>query len=169
MKIVSATPEQLPRILEIYDSARAYMRAHGNAEQWSGGYPGAEIVSRDIAAGNCYLCVEEGEILGVFCYFEGEDPTYRRIDGAWRNARPYGVIHRIAVAAHRRGVASFCFAHCYARCHNLKIDTHRDNHPMQRSLEKNGFVYCGIIYLESGDERMAYQKCEDETKGREEE
>ncbi|MBQ8432639.1 MAG: N-acetyltransferase [Clostridia bacterium] len=162
MNIVSATAAQLPRILEIYANARAYMRAHGNAEQWSGGYPGEEVVSRDIAQGNCYLCMEGEEILGVFCYFEGEDPTYGRIDGAWQNDRPYGVIHRIAVAAHRRGVASFCFDACYARCGNLKIDTHRDNFPMQRSLEKNGFVYCGIIYLQNGDERMAYQRCEDQ-------
>jgi hypothetical protein len=29
---------------------------------------------------------------------------------------------------------------------------------MRRMLEKNGFVYCGIIYLESGDERVAYEK-----------
>ena len=29
---------------------------------------------------------------------------------------------------------------------------------MRRMLEKNGFVYCGIIYLESGDERVAYER-----------
>ena len=31
---------------------------------------------------------------------------------------------------------------------------------MQRALEKSGFAYCGIIYLASGDERLAYQKTE---------
>jgi hypothetical protein len=29
---------------------------------------------------------------------------------------------------------------------------------MQRALLKRGFKYCGIIYLESGDERLAYQR-----------
>jgi len=102
---------------------------------------------------------ESGEILGVFCYFLGEDPTYQSIeDGAWINDRPYGVIHRIAVAVHQRGVASACFSWCYAACGNVKIDTHRDNIPMQRSLEKNGFSRCGIIHLANGDPRIAYQK-----------
>ena len=41
---------------------------------------------------------------------------------------------------------------------SLRIDTHRGNVVMRRMLEKNGFVYCGIIYLESGDERVAYEK-----------
>ena len=29
---------------------------------------------------------------------------------------------------------------------------------MQHNIEKHGFTYCGIIYLASGDERLAYQK-----------
>ena len=41
---------------------------------------------------------------------------------------------------------------------SLRIDTHRGNAVMRRMLEKNGFVYCGIIYLEGGEERVAYEK-----------
>jgi len=29
---------------------------------------------------------------------------------------------------------------------------------MQRLLEKNGFVYCGIIFLADGSPRLAYQR-----------
>jgi hypothetical protein len=29
---------------------------------------------------------------------------------------------------------------------------------MQKCLIRNGFKYCGIIYLESGAERIAFQK-----------
>jgi hypothetical protein len=29
---------------------------------------------------------------------------------------------------------------------------------MQHNIEKHGFTYCGIIYLASGDKRLAYQK-----------
>jgi hypothetical protein len=29
---------------------------------------------------------------------------------------------------------------------------------MQHNIAKHGFSYCGIIYLLSGDERLAYQK-----------
>ncbi|MBE6590044.1 MAG: GNAT family N-acetyltransferase [Ruminococcaceae bacterium] len=161
MNIEVATYERVSEILEIYAAARAYMRENGNMEQWAGNYPSRETVLSDIDAGHLYLCTEEKEIYGVFCYFEGEDPTYREIfDGAWRNDLPYGVMHRVAVAKHQRGVASFCFSYCYDRCRNLKIDTHKDNIPMQRALEKNGFDKCGTIYLESGDPRIAYQRCE---------
>ena len=45
-----------------------------------------------------------------------------------------------------------------ARTRNIRIDTHRDNRIMQHVLEKFGFTYCGIIYLLSGDERLAFQK-----------
>ena len=29
---------------------------------------------------------------------------------------------------------------------------------MQHIIERHGFTYCGIIYLASGDERLAYQR-----------
>ena len=161
MKIELATRERVEEILDIYENARKYMRAHGNMEQWNGNYPSREVILADIDAAQLYLCTEADEIYGVFCYFEGEDPTYLKIfDGAWLNDRPYGVMHRVAVAKHQKGVASFCFAYCLGRCHNLKIDTHKDNYPMQRALEKNGFQKCGIIYLASGDERVAFQCCD---------
>ncbi len=159
MKIRHATIEELPALLAIYDHARAYMREQGNPTQWAGGYPNESILREDISLRRLYVCEENGELLGVFCYFYGEDPTYLRIyNGNWLNDAPYGVLHRIAVASHRKGVASFCYDYCFSRCKNLKIDTHRDNIPMQKSLAKNGFSYCGIIYLASGDERLAYQK-----------
>ena len=161
MHILPANVSDIEQILRIYEDARLYMRKTGNAHQWAGGYPSREILMEDLAAGRLFLCVEGEEILGVFCFFIGEDPTYRVIEGAWTDdRRPYGVIHRIAVAAsaHGRGVAAFCFAYAMERAVSVRIDTHRDNRPMQRALEKNGFVLCGIIHLANGDPRLAYQK-----------
>lgn len=159
MQIRKATVEELERIMEIYAQAREFMRQQGNPNQWGSNRPSRQTVLEDIQHRHCNLCVEDGEILGVFCYFQGDDPTYAKIyQGQWLNDEPYGVIHRIAVAAHGRGVASACFAYAMAQCRNLRIDTHRDNIPMQRALAKNGFVRCGIIYIESGDERIAFQK-----------
>ena len=158
LEIRHATAQDLPAIEALYAAARAYMKENGNPNQWGDRYPDEATVADDLARERLYLCTEKGEILGVFCYFFGSDPTYATItEGSWPNDRPYGVIHRIATAAHQRGVASFCFAHCLSLCGNLRIDTHRDNLPMQRALAKNGFVYCGIIHLENGDPRLAYQ------------
>lgn len=166
MRIGHATIEQIEEIIRIYDGARSFMRENGNKTQWAGGYPSEATVRSDIDAGHLYVVCEDDTVsplLGVFYFRIGNDPTYKKIyEGAWQNDDSYGVIHRIAVSrdSHGKGVAAFIYAYCFALCGNLKIDTHRDNLPMQRSLKKNGFVPCGIIYLENGDERLAYQKTE---------
>ena len=159
MNIRHAKLCDLHLLLDIYDNARAYMRANGNPEQWNNGYPNEEVLRDDIEKKQLYVCEDSGNLVGVFCYFEGTDPTYTKIyDGEWLDEKHVEVMHRVAVAVHRKGVASFCYDYCFERSKNLRIDTHRDNIPMQRSLTKNGFRYCGIIHLQNGDERLAYQK-----------
>ena len=101
-------------------------------------------------------------IVGTFYFALGDEPNYHRIDGgSWLNDRPYGVVHRITSAPGTRGVASFCLAWCFAQCGNIRIDTHRNNIPMQKTLIKNGYRVCGTIYLENGDERIAFQKAQE--------
>ena len=161
MDIRKATENDLAQILPIYSAARQFMRQSGNMEQWAGNYPAESDLRADIAVGRLYVCVQENSIAAVFCFFVGEEPTYGYIEGgAWQGDGPYGVIHRIAVAPdwHRKGVADACYAWCLSRCGDVRIDTHRDNLPMQRSLAKNGFNYRGIIYLADGAERLAFQK-----------
>ena len=161
MEIRKAQRADFDSVVKIYAAARQFMKEQGNPDQWGDDYPPVSLLREDVEAQRLYLCVEEEEILGVFFFAEGEDPTYREIfEGGWLNAAPYGVIHRIAVARQGCGVAAFCFDYAFSRCRNLKIDTHKDNLPMQRALEKRGFVRCGIIYLENGDARLAYQKSE---------
>ncbi len=161
MTIRKATPRDIDRILQIYADARTFMQESGNPDQWGTNYPPEEMIREDVATGYSYVCVEGDEILGVFYYAEGTDPTYEYIEnGAWLNDAPYGVIHRIAVGVRGRGVAAACFDFGLSQCHNLKIDTHEDNLPMQKSLEKNGFVRCGTIYVADGSARIAYQKNE---------
>ena len=145
-------------VLSIYDGAREYMRRSGNAEQWGGGYPSADVVKDDIDGGNLYVLVENEEILAVFFFRVGvlTDINNRIVP----SDKPYAVIHRIAISskARGRGVSGLCFDFAFSKADSVKIDTHKDNLPMQRALAKYGFKYCGKIYLENGDERLAYQK-----------
>ncbi len=161
MQIRKTTYNDVDKAAEIYDNARAFMRSTGNMTQWADGYPNRETVILDIASDASYVCEENGEILAIFYFSIGEDKTYNRIyDGEWICDGDYAVIHRIAVSdkARGRGVAAFVFNECFVWYPNLKIDTHKDNIPMQKALLRSGFEYCGIIYLESGEERLAYQK-----------
>lgn len=160
-RIEKLTSSELDRVMEIYADARKFMRASGNLTQWSGGYPSEALIRRDISDGKLYACKEEDDILGVFYFSVENDPTYAEIyDGSWLNDREYAVIHRIAVSAesHGRGVARFIFDDCFAKYPNLKIDTHKDNIPMQKALVKSGFSPCGTIFLANGDPRIAFQR-----------
>lgn len=56
------------------------------------------------------------------------------------------------------GIFSSVMKFAFAHNRNIRIDTHRDNVIMQHNLAKHGFTYCRIIYLLSGDERLAYQR-----------
>ena len=66
--------------------------------------------------------------------------------------------HRVASAGRCKGVGAFCLNWAFEQSGNLRIDTHHDNKPMQNLLNKLGFEYCGIIYLENGEPRLAFQK-----------
>jgi RimJ/RimL family protein N-acetyltransferase len=143
----------------IYDEARKYMRKNGNLYQWTEIYPGTSDILGDIPKKESFVVEDGGEIVGVFHFHIGNDLTYGKIyDGEWKNSEPYAVIHRVAVKYYGKGIADFIYSECFKRFPNLKIDTHEDNIPMQKSLEKNGFEYCGIIHLESGAERLAFEK-----------
>lgn len=155
-----ATESDLPQILDIYASARRFMAENGNPTQWGRHYPEEATVRRDLELGQLYVCTEYSAICGVFCYFEGIEPDYLKIhEGSWLKEGPYGVVHRIVAASGTEGVGSACLKFAFSKCGNLRIDTHRNNIPMQNLLIKNGFHRCGIIYLgKDGSECIAYQK-----------
>lgn len=117
------------------------------------------MIRTDIQSRNSFVCESDGKVVAVFYYKMGLDVTYQHIyEGEWLNSSPYGVVHRITSDGTRKGAASFCLDWAFKQCGNLKIDTHKDNFIMQHLLEKNGFVYCGIIYTGNGSPRLAYQK-----------
>lgn len=152
--------DDIPRMMEIFGEAKTIMRADGNLHQWTDNYPDEEVVRRDIALDNSYVVIQDGEIVGTFAFIPGVEKTYLNIyDGEWlEDTLPYATIHRLASTVGSHGVASACFEWAWERVRNLRVDTHRDNRIMQHCISKAGFIYCGIIYLENGDERLAYQK-----------
>lgn len=159
MEIRKTKPEELEALLDLYAHARTFMAEHGNPRQWGDTYPEKCLVEADIESGNSYVCEENGHIAATFYFSQEPDPCYNRIDdGQWLNGKPYGVVHRIASDGKTKGAASFCLAWAFEQSGNLKIDTHRDNYVMQNLLKKNGFRYCGMVYMKDGTERMAYQK-----------
>ena len=162
VEIRKATMADTLRLLEVYAGARAFMRQSGNPNQWTEGYPQRALVEKDIADGQLYVMMEEERIFGCFMLCAGPDPTYKQIfDGRWGYDTPYGVIHRVAGDGSKAGVVACCVAFARQHYRHLRIDTHRDNLPMQRALQRAGFTYRGTIFLENGDPRLAYDWAED--------
>lgn len=147
----------LDRILDIYTNAKKFMNQNNNPNQWAANYPHRNLLVEDIRLGQSYICIQQDEIIGTFCFYQENDPCYSKIEeGSWLNADPYGVIHRIATVTHQYGVGGFCVDYCKTKSENIRIDTYKENIIMQNFLVKHGFIHCGTIYLADGDSRMAY-------------
>ena len=156
--IRQATVQDIPEILRIYEAARAFMRRSGNMTQWSGGYPPEDIIRADITKNILRVMENEtGHLYAVFALIPGDDPTYARIEGAWKDTSPYATIHRAASDGTEHGVFRAMLDFARTQYNHLRADTHADNIPMQSCLQKNGFAYCGVIYLANGDPRRAYE------------
>ncbi len=157
--IRKAEIRDLEEILQIYEAARNFMAANGNPGQWVNGYPTRALVEEDLKKGQLYVYETEEGIEAAFVFFIGEEPNYCEIrEGSWLNDKAYGVLHRIAAAKQGKGIASICVNWCFRNCGNMRGDTHQNNKSMQRIFEKNGFVKCGIICVEDGTDRIAFQK-----------
>lgn len=156
--IRKATAADHGMIMRIYDTAKAFMRANGNHTQWQNGYPFPDLVTEDTENGNMYVvCKDDGCVCACFGIFEGEDPTYAYIEGSWASDTPYAAIHRVASDGTERGIFKQIFAYAAERYTHLRIDTHADNIPMQRAVTGCGFSYQGIIFVEDGTPRRAYE------------
>lgn len=166
----------IEQIMNLFDMARKTMATLG-IDQWQDGYPYKENIMEDIRNDESYVVTgQNGVILATFMLMKRNESTYDRIyDGAWLTEKEvqYATIHRITVLPESRASAVsgkeekpisriiIEYAKDFVKEHNLsggiKIDTHEGNIAMRKMLEKNGFVYCGVILLTDGQKRVAYQ------------
>ncbi len=159
MEIRRSTFNDFEEITAIYDYAREFMRRNGNPTQWGPAHPSIARIRQDITDGVGYAVTENGVIAGVFAFILGPDPTYAEIrEGQWLNDNPYGAIHRIASNGRAKGVFDAMLAFCEEQIADIRADTHRDNIPMLHLLSSRGFTKCGLITIEDGTERVAFQK-----------
>ena len=111
IQIIPAKSEDLPVLLQIYESARKYMRRTGNLTQWQGGFPPEKLLLSDIEKEQLFVMKSNARIVGVFALITGPDPTYSYIeDGSWLSDEEYATIHRIASDGTESGIlASISF------------------------------------------------------------
>ena len=168
IEIRKTSPCDIDSLMPIFNEARATIAALG-IDQWQNGYPNQEVIGADLKKAQSYCVLSDGEIVGTFALIDDGEPTYDNIfDGEWLTGNckeHYFAIHRVAISVKSRGmgISTAIIDYCadkarQAQKASLRIDTHRGNIVMRKMLEKHGFFHCGTIYLEKGDERVAYEK-----------
>lgn len=154
-----ATNNDLPTILNIYEYARRFMKENGNKTQWNNTFPPKDLLLQDIDEERLYVYEENNIVHGVFAFIIGEDETYKKIEnGAWLSNDIYGTIHRVASDGQVKGMLNKIISYCETKISHLRIDTHENNKIMKHLILKNGFIECGIIYVEDGSPRIVYEK-----------
>ena len=165
MNFRKSTFDDVDRILEIIEKAKIELRKLG-LNQWQNGYPNREVIENDVKNGISYILEE---IVGTIVLSPKKEEPYSKIEGKWITNDDYIVIHRLAVDSEikNKGIATKILEFSEKECIknkilSIKADTHENNEPMKRLLEKNGFSYCGVIYLDRepdiGEKRIAYEK-----------
>lgn len=152
-------------IMNIISQAQDYFKEQG-IDQWQNNYPSVETINNDIANKHSYVLLKDNNIVATAAVsFDGEK-TYDTIyEGQWISNNEFAVIHRIAVHSDYKGLglSSEIMKNVEKLCldtgvYSIKVDTHEENLSMQKLLKKNNFKYCGIIYLEDGNKRIAFEK-----------
>ncbi len=165
MEFRQAVETDIDSVMSFIEQARVYFNAH-DIPQWQNNYPNPKVLMKDIGNKTGFSLIKDDNLVGyVSAIFDGEQ-TYDVIyDGKWLSIQEFVVIHRLVIDSKYKGLgfASLIIENVEKLCSekgvkSIKVDTHKNNLPMQNLLKKNGFQYCGIIYLLNGQERMAFEK-----------
>jgi len=170
MKFIKTKRKDLLPIMKIIREAQAFLASH-KIDQWQNGYPNKDTILEDLINNESYIVTtNDSTLIATAMFSTKKEPTYQSIEGEWItkvNAK-YGVIHRMAITnkSRNKGVARFIFEQCEQQLlqqniYSMRIDTHQENLAMQGLLIKLKYLYCGVIYLDNGDKRLAYEKCLD--------
>ena len=154
MNIRKAVVSDFNRIMEIYATAREYMKNSGNPNQWKDYYPEKNIVKKDIEDKISYVLEDNGYIFAVFVFIKGYEKSYEL---NFPSDKEYGIIHRVASDGSKRKIVSHIINFVKKEITLLRIDTHEDNKTMQKAVEKLGFKRLGIIQLDDRSFRILYE------------
>lgn len=158
LSIRLTTERDIEAVMQMYAYSRSLMRAAGNTVQWTG-YPTEDDIRDDISRGVSHTVEHDGRPVATFALVPGIEPTYDFIDhGRWIDKQsPYVTVHRVAKTEGVNGIADLVFRIAKERHNHLRVDTHATNAAMRHMMDKEGFVYCGIIYMPDGSPRVAYE------------
>lgn len=150
-----ATEFDLKIIMQIINDAKEYLRKQDSL-QWNlpDGYPSEYDLLKDIKNENCYIYLEKNIVVGTMSIIYTPDENYDEINGKWLTNASYASIHRMAIKSthHNKGIGLKMLLEAERiiksnKVYSIKIDTHKINIPMTKTILKAGYTYCGVIKL----------------------
>lgn len=150
-----ATLNDINEIMPMIVEGRKHIQTY-NIPQWINGYPSVDTITQDINNNRGYVLIDNDEIIGYFVVLK-YDPCYDNIDGKWIDDSDYVAIHRTVTKYFNKGLGSKMFDEIKKYYDHIRVDTHEGNISMNKCLLKNNFKYCGVIHLEDGSPRNAYE------------
>ena len=149
----SISANEIDKVMTIVAHAKSILKKNGSL-QWQQGYPNKETFINDIRNKALFGLYENGSLVGFGAFIFGKDLNYVSINGQWSipaNEKDMA-IHRVAVSegSHGKeyGRRILEYGIQYAKkngCLSVKVDTHEKNVAMQKSIERAGFSYKGIV------------------------
>lgn len=166
-----AKEKDINEILEVINEGKKTL-AEKKIAQWGNGYPGREVIMKDIENNEFYVMELDGELVAVMSLITEPDSSYDTLRGeAWQRVS-YTAVHRLAVSREYmgNGYAQMMLEFAIEKTaelgyESMRIDTHQDNLAIIKIAEKLGFEYRGIISFENGGTGVAYEKLIDRSFG----
>lgn len=161
MEYRKAKVEEIDLLNEMYKAGSELLKERG-IDQWQGvNLPKASMDN----IGAIYVLEDDGEIVSTALHVEHDSDYDKIYDGEWIGNENYYAIHRVTTKSSKsgKGYTNKMFNEIEKLAlengkESVRVDTHSDNIPMQKTLEKSGYTKCGIVYLYDGVPRLAYEK-----------
>jgi GNAT superfamily N-acetyltransferase len=159
-----ATMNDVFHIMKMIDQSRTILASHESG-QWQGKEPSQETIETDIKQSSYWVLEDNKGVIAGASLLPFDVDYQTMVEGTWLNTEPYRVIHRMVVDAsyHRQGIGMTLLANLehltrQQGVYNIKVDTHMNNVPMIRLLNKACYVRCGVVILKGNFIREAFQK-----------
>ncbi|MFD1672706.1 GNAT family N-acetyltransferase [Agrilactobacillus yilanensis] len=166
MRLIKATIHDLDTIYKILKDGQQQLAAQG-IDQWQAGYPSVRQIVKDIEAGYTVLYQDDAyNNVGTAALTPAPDQIYDNMTGQWLvDTVDYVSIHRVAIhskyAGQGHGSAFLRTLITEIRenrpnIRSIRMDTHKDNQPMQHVFHKLTFKKVGEMHGAYSDTGLSF-------------
>lgn len=149
----------LDKVNLIIESAKSSLK-NDKVDQRQKGSPDRALIARQISRNRAYVYEFDNEVSAFAYLSEDFEPTYTSVIKDMKGNN-YITVHTFCVdgTLSGKGIGKKFFDEIieFAKKENrdsVRIDTHEDNFRMRGLIEKMGFTYVGIIYVDDGGRTM---------------